>query len=259
MTLLEVFEATLIEINKVKAPSLLLEDFNYFINKAVQQYVNKKYNLFEINQQVNDDLRALKTTVVFRHAGLLSDTLKLQDDYPNTLHSHTYEAVLPKDYLHLLNCIVEYSKSSDKCNDGSGVQVGASRINSDQYPTSLRNYYAKPSWEHPYYFINKMPSNINSNSDNKYTTDINRIEIRLGKSTQVPSRVYIDYLQIPEELNLTQEQIDDIEDNSQIMQFPKYVCLEIINELVKLVLENSSDPRLQTNIPINQTIGLTQK
>lgn len=35
MTLLEVFEATLIEINKVKAPSLLLEDFNYFINKAV--------------------------------------------------------------------------------------------------------------------------------------------------------------------------------------------------------------------------------
>ena len=96
-----------------------------------------------------------------------------------------------------------------------------------------------------------MPSNINSNSDNKYTTDINRIEIRLGKSTQVPSRVYVDYLQIPEELNLTQEQIDDIEDNSQIMQFPKYVCLEIINELVKLALENSSDPRLQTNVPIN--------
>lgn len=244
MTLLQVFEAVLTEINKVKAPSLLLEDFNYFVNKAVTQYVNKRYNLFEINQQTNDDLRALKTTVVFRHAGLLSDTLKLQNDYPMTLHSHTYEAVLPEDYLHLLNCIVEYSKSEDACGDGSGVQVGASRINSDQYPTTLSNYYAQPSWKHPYYFINKL-------SDN----NINRIEIRLGKSKQIPRRVYIDYLQIPEKLNLTQEQIDDIEDNSQIMQFPEYVCLEIINELVKLILENNSDPRLQTNIPINQTIG----
>jgi hypothetical protein len=34
MTLREIFEAVLVEINKVQAPSLLLEDFNYFANKA---------------------------------------------------------------------------------------------------------------------------------------------------------------------------------------------------------------------------------
>lgn len=39
------------------------------------------------------------------------------------------------------------------------------------------------------------------------------------------------------------------------MEFPDYVCHQIINELVKLVMENSSDPRLQTNIPVNQTIA----
>jgi hypothetical protein len=39
------------------------------------------------------------------------------------------------------------------------------------------------------------------------------------------------------------------------MEFPDYVCQEIINELVTLMMENSSDPRLQTNIPINQTIA----
>lgn len=39
------------------------------------------------------------------------------------------------------------------------------------------------------------------------------------------------------------------------MEFPDYVCQEIINGLVKLVMENSSDPRLQTNIPVNQTIA----
>ena len=38
------------------------------------------------------------------------------------------------------------------------------------------------------------------------------------------------------------------------MEFPDYVCYEIINEFVKLLLENTSDPRLQTNVPINQTI-----
>lgn len=43
-------------------------------------------------------------------------------------------------------------------------------------------------------------------------------------------------------------------DTTKEMEFPEYVCYEIINEFVKLLLENTSDPRLQTNIPINQTI-----
>lgn len=38
MNVLNVYEAVLIELNKVEAPSLLLEDFIYFLNKAIQQY-----------------------------------------------------------------------------------------------------------------------------------------------------------------------------------------------------------------------------
>ena len=33
MTALELYDAGLIELNKVHAPSLLLDDYNYFINK----------------------------------------------------------------------------------------------------------------------------------------------------------------------------------------------------------------------------------
>lgn len=55
-------------------------------------------------------------------------------------------------------------------------------------------------------------------------------------------------------IELTEEQLDTIEDTSQIIEFPDYVCYEIINEFVKLLLENSSDPRLQTHLPVNQTI-----
>lgn len=63
MTAKEAYTYTLIEINKLEAPSLLLEDFNYLFNKAVQQYINKSYNRYEMNQQATDDLRALKKTV----------------------------------------------------------------------------------------------------------------------------------------------------------------------------------------------------
>jgi hypothetical protein len=47
MTARQIFEYVLIELNKVKAPSLLLEDFNYFFNKGVYQFVNKVYNLYD--------------------------------------------------------------------------------------------------------------------------------------------------------------------------------------------------------------------
>jgi hypothetical protein len=35
MTARQIYEAMLVELNKVEAPSLLLEDYNYFLNKAI--------------------------------------------------------------------------------------------------------------------------------------------------------------------------------------------------------------------------------
>lgn len=42
------------------------------------------------------------------------------------------------------------------------------------------------------------------------------------------------------------------------MEFPDYVNYEIINILVGLILENTSNPRLNTNIPLAQTIAPAQ-
>ena len=84
-----------------------------------------------------------------------------------------------------------------------------------------------------------------------------RVEIRYGS---VPANleldaIYVDYLKTPQHVELTQEQLDLVEDTSQLLEYPDYVCYEIVGELVKLFMENASDPRLQTNIPINQTIA----
>lgn len=47
MTSRQMFEALLTELAKQGAPNMLLSDFNYFMNKAVNQYVNKKYNIYD--------------------------------------------------------------------------------------------------------------------------------------------------------------------------------------------------------------------
>ena len=45
MTAKGIYEAVLTEMNKLQAPSITLEDFNYFANKAISQYINKRYNI----------------------------------------------------------------------------------------------------------------------------------------------------------------------------------------------------------------------
>ena len=84
-----------------------------------------------------------------------------------------------------------------------------------------------------------------------------RKEIRYGTddSTFELKKVLVDYLKTPQVINLTQDQLDSTRDNSQILEFPDYVCQEIINELVHLIMENAGDQRLQTHIPVSNTIA----
>lgn len=84
-----------------------------------------------------------------------------------------------------------------------------------------------------------------------------RMEIRYGKDDSLfeLAKVYIDYLKAPQHIRLTQEQYDRTEDTSQILEWPDYVCQEIINELVHIMMENSSDPRVQSHIPLSQSIA----
>ena len=78
MTSRQIFESALIELSKTHAPALLLEDFNYFFRKAVNQYINKRYNIYDVNQQTTDDLRVLKSSAVL--------TPKIADENNNDLY-----------------------------------------------------------------------------------------------------------------------------------------------------------------------------
>lgn len=119
----------------------------------------------------------------------------------------------------------------------------------------MNNAYFKPSYKVPYYFITKINE---SNSDlNGEVKDLNpKLEIRCGSNKKyIPTSVYIDYVSVPEKITLTYDDLEREVDTTKILEFPEYVCYELVNECVKLIMENASDPRLQTNMAINQTIG----
>ena len=79
MTLKELYENILIEIDKVKAPFLYIEDFNMYANRAQSNYANKRYNLFETNQQSSDDLQALKGICLIKpNTALTSATVEIE-------------------------------------------------------------------------------------------------------------------------------------------------------------------------------------
>ena len=341
MTARDLYEYALTELNKLEAPSLLLEDFNYFMNKAVQQYINLVYAKLELDQQSTDDIRVLKATTMlapqkFTNTGEYASTTPA---FNTSLFKTSYYVDLPEDYMHLLNCIVEYkvNTSNFKCyNKGESVYFAARRLTSDMYTQILNNAYLRPMYKRPYYYINNINSATNivthpgmdddilsvvSNSaadpadiaalysaksalivaeanyksnptnttyQNAYNTaytayhealdaiapegtkvdsqtetgdrlanpSVVRLELRFGNDDTVftPSMLYIDYLKAPMYIRLTQDQIDATLDTSQVLEFPDYVCFEIVNIFTRLLMENASDPRLQTNMPINQTI-----
>lgn len=111
MTARQIWEGLLTELSKVNAPSMLLQDFNYFLNKAVYQYINKRYNIYDINQQTTDDVRVLKSTAVLDVSKLTDGDLASLADLGagnSRIFGATYEVTLPLDYMHLLNCICIY-------------------------------------------------------------------------------------------------------------------------------------------------------
>lgn len=324
MTARQVWEGMLTELSKVNAPSMLLQDFNYFFNKAINQYINKRYNIYDISQQTTDDLRVLKATTVLEPE-LIANTISGVDtsDWKAgnaSLFGAMYEVYLPLDYLHMLNCICVYKLNKRfKCyNAGDYVQFAAKRLTADSWSVVVNDYYNRPLPERPYYYIHnvntsiQLPTNpitntttaldtktVGTDTSKDYSVEpgeaqalatgpnsnlprtINlqgitnksvvekeagvrygnpssvRCEIRYGKDNSVfeLQSVVIDYIKTPQTIRLTQEQVDLTEDTSQIMEFPDYVCQEIINELTMLVMENTADPRLQTNTVVTQSIA----
>ena len=199
MTARQVFEATLIELSKIQAPALKLYEFNYLFNKAINQYINKVYNVYDINQQTTDDLRVLKATAYLKphkygdnnpYSSYSSDNTESPtydgnspsdnpkyakaSSYLSTAHSQiqslngaTYEVFMPIDYLHMLNCVCIYyvAKQKDCWDAGSYIQIPATRLTADSWSQIVTDIYNRPSPMRPYYYIHNQSSSITIPTD----------------------------------------------------------------------------------------------
>jgi hypothetical protein len=130
------------------------------VNKAIQKYINKRYNFFEMNQQLTDDLRVLlkssKALEVSEEEVTKSDGKKeMEPIISNIDGAPQYD--LPGDYMHILNCICKFEKTSNStCSNTKEKQyeaIPASKLDTASWPHTIENYYMKPSRKRPYYYI----------------------------------------------------------------------------------------------------------
>ena len=294
MTAREVYEGILIELNKLGAPDLLLDEFNYYINKGMYQYVNKRYTVYDTNQQTSDDLQVLKTSTVIP-TSKLKQVGETQFINGANITEAKYETLLPSDYYHLLNCVLVYEIQKDyRCyNEGYKISMPAKRLTADMYAAILNNAWHKPQYKNPYYIVNNNPLSIDGDWANNDTYNNNTLKDKLlkragdgtahnawedtnqdglltdadsfvaptmlidyGKDSSVFElyQVNLNYLKVPATVRITPEQIDMTEDMSQVMEFPDYVCREIIKDVVSLVMLRNYDPGLQAHMAVNESI-----
>ena len=169
MTSKQIYEATAIELSKVQAPALKLYEFNYFFNQAIRQFVNKVYNVYDVNQQTTDDLRVLKATATLK-PNLASSTGNKAIDY---LRGATYFVDMPDDYLHLLNCIClfDVNKKKECWNEGDVMVVGATKLTADSWSSVVDDVYNQPTKKRPYYYIHNQ-NDINTISSGENIGDL---------------------------------------------------------------------------------------
>ena len=196
MTARQVFEATLIELSKVNAPTLKLYEFNYLFNKAINQYVNKIYNIYDINQQTTDDIRVLKASAYLTPTHITS-TSSIQQSLQGGEKSGNYEVLLPLDYLHILNCTCIYQvKKNISCYDKDDyVEIPALRLTADSWSNILTDVYNRPSPMRPYYYIHNVnkqvesPTDLYNNTNNQLGTDSYRESDTTVGTTEFPRTI----------------------------------------------------------------------
>ena len=188
MTSKQIYEATAIELSKVQAPALKLYEFNYFFNQAIRQFVNKVYNVYDVNQQTTDDLRVLKATATLMPV-IAPSTGNKALDY---LRGATYFVDMPDDYLHLLNCIClfDVNKNKECWNAGDVMVVGATKLTADSWSSVVDDVYNQPTKKRPYYYVhnqNDIYTSVEEGKEGQLTERNSMIPTAINPDNRVDS------------------------------------------------------------------------
>jgi hypothetical protein len=240
ITAREAYIDILTELVKEEAPTLYMEDYLYYFNKAISEYMKTRYELFETNQQLADDMRAWKKT-------FQATSLVIPIDSIHKTVTVNGKVIKAEQYRHLLSCVIAVTidRPITKCDQRPDTTVSykVTRMSSEIKAGLLGNKYLEAKFYRPYFEIIDNTIKINVGD-----IDPKRVKI---------SSITIEYLSHPKLVNLEDEDIEvtTTEDPSEILEFSKEVGEEIIKVALKLILERGSNPRLQSNMAVNQSIS----
>ena len=230
----EVYIEILTELVREEAPTLYLEDFLYYYNKAVSEYMKRRYELTEATQQLTDDLRFWKKLHKDSRLVIPIDEIGLADGY---------------EYRHLLNCIVSANLEFPdiECGQKPGRTKAhkAVRMTSAVKAGIVDNVFLEPKYYRPYFDV--LDNNITI-----YVGDL-RSDISI-------TNVDIEYIKQPAKITLTELEIHDpadpnsTVDSSQVLEFSDDIADEITKIALTLILERGQNPRTQSQSQVNMSV-----
>lgn len=222
MTALEAYKNVLRELDKFETPDFDPGDFTYWFNNSINKYVNENYMNGDVLQKDLDDIRVLLSE---------PQTNFTQDASNKSLFS------LPEDYLHILDAEATGKALSNyrrwKKDDVKRFELRRERTN--RKGVGIRNQYDAPSEDNA-----------------KYRIVENKMYVLLGDKFE-PTALQCWYIKKPQAVVLGPLGSDygDPAYNS-VLQFPDYVCLEIIKVCKTDVLELFESSRLQSTVAMEQ-------
>ena len=154
----------------------------------------------------------------------------------------------PGDYLHLLGFdnILTF-KNKLECEATFNKTISVKRLTADTYNTIRSNTWLEPSLFKGNNYFKEM-NDLNSVYPNfvlEYCSDKEKKLVQL-------ERVEMQYLKSPKKYVLLDDDLDG-PDNTEQLEFQDYICYELIDEMVTLLLEQHSNPRVQSFIPVNES------
>lgn len=274
MTVNQILKAALIEQDKVEAPSLTIQQYNYFINKSIDNVLKINYSYYNPNQIQSDKLYTLKKRVnIDLDLDNLEGTASMYTGDPTTSYSDTtfplfitdrgIKFLLPDDYWHFLAGKVKFTpknRLSGNCSTGEDLSIlerPLKRATSDLLSASLENSYNRPQVygrSGPgmiYYDLSDNPQPAIHIPNSNVVPGINNGEIEIITGLRhvglIPTTVSIEYLKVYKPVVLTYDQyrLDVVPgssfDTSDTMEFTNSVCQDIITELIKQLAGNTKE------------------
>lgn len=221
-TAMGIYEAVLIELNSYASPRFDVADFNYWVNKASDQFVKEQLNILELTAKESHYLRMISLPAQITFSGATAELV--------------YQGALPDKFRRLTGCRYHFrvTESWKKYEKGQTIDAAARRLRDDSEDFILSNSYFEPTVKEPYYKVagDKLYAFFHPVHRSIKGIVLEKAEIRfIAQHDDI----------------LLGEDFENIKNSP----FQAEVNRELVKLCTRLFLENSSNPRLQTHPPVN--------